>query len=137
VLLGGAVCGSAAYVGVVTLLAHWPSIVRARGTGGAARPLLVAIVTVPLLVAAVVVWTASGPIPRRALVALAAVGFGTAWVLWGLFEQHVLRTFDVAPGSGAAAAWDSLFHGVGVLTAGVGTSLLSAASLGGHPRGIT
>ena len=129
--------GSAAYVAAVTVLAHWPSIVRARGTGGAARPVLVAVVAAPLLLAAVVLWSGSGPVPRRALVALAAVGFGSAWLVWGVLEHHVLHTFDLAAGSGGAAAWDAVFHGVGVLTGGVGTSMLSAESLGGHPRGIT
>jgi len=122
---------------VVTLLARWPSIVRARGSGGAARPLIVAVVAAPLLVGAVVLWTGSAPVPRRALVALGAVGFGAAWLVWGLLEHHVLHTFDLTPGSGGAAAWDGVFHGVGVLTGGVGTSMLSAESLGSHPRGIT
>jgi hypothetical protein len=42
----------------------------------------------------------------------------------------MLRTFDVAHGSGAAE-WDALFHGVGVVTAGLGTSILSAGGATG------
>jgi hypothetical protein len=138
VLLVGAAAGSAAYAGAVTLLAHWPSVVRARGTGGAARPALVAAVAVPAAVAAVGLWWTSrgrgGRLGRRVGVALLCVAFGSAWLAWGLVEQHLLRTFDVAPGSAAAGGWDALFHGVGVLVAGAGTSILSA---GGNRRPVT
>ena len=135
-LLLGAAAGSAVYVAVVSLLARWPHLVRARGGGAAARPLLVAAVAVPAAVVGVVWWRSSrgrrgAPAVRHA-VAFASVGFGAAWVVWGVLEQHLLRTFDVAPGSGSAAAWDSLFHGIGVITAGLGTSILSAGGATGR-----
>jgi hypothetical protein len=62
---------------------------------------------------------------RWMTVALLLVGSGAAWVLWGVLDQHLLRTFDLAPGSAWAGAWDGLFHGVGVMAAGVGTSMIS------------
>ena len=134
-LLLGAAAGSAVYVAAVSLLARWPHLVRARGGGAAARPVLVGAVALPAAVLGVVWWRTSrgrrGAPLRRHAVAFACVGFGAAWVVWGVLEQHVLRTFDVAPGSGSAAAWDSLFHGVGVVTAGLGTSILSAGGATG------
>jgi predicted membrane protein DUF2243 len=126
VLLLGAAAGSAAYAAAVTVLARWPSIVRDRGAGGAARPLLVAAVAVPIAAGGVLLLVSNrGAAPRHA-VATALVGVGAAWVVWGLVEQHLLRTFDVAPRAAAAATWDALFHAVGLVTAGVGTSILSA-----------
>ena len=137
-LLLSAAGGSAVYAAVVSVLARWPSIVRARGAGGAARPFLVTAVTVPVAVAAGALWWLSrgGRLAPRLAVALACVGFGAAWVAWGVVEQHLLRTFDVAPGAGAAG-WDALFHGVGVLTTGLGTSLLSAGGLSGGAGGVS
>jgi len=126
VLLLGAAAGSAAYAAAVTMLARWPSIVRDRGAGGAARPLLVAAVAVPVAVAGVLLLVRDRGAAPRHTVATALVGVGAAWVAWGLVEQHLLRTFDVAPGAAAAATWDALFHAVGLVTAGVGTSILSA-----------
>jgi len=128
VLLLGAAAGSAAYAAAVTVLAHWPSIVRDRGAGGAARPLLVAVVAAPVAVAGVLLMllVRDRGAASRHTVAAALVGVGAAWVAWGLVEQHLLHTFDVAPGAAAAATWDALFHAVGLVTAGVGTSILSA-----------
>jgi hypothetical protein len=133
VLLLAVAAGSAVYAVVVSVLARWPAVVRARGSGGAARPLLIAAVTVPLAVAGMALaWRSRGHRPAtRYVVALSCVGFGAAWVVWGVVEQHLLRTFDVAPGAGAAA-WDALFHGVGVVTAGLGTSILSAGGATGR-----
>ncbi len=126
-LLIGTALGSAAYALVVSVLAHWPSIVRAHGSGGAARPALVAAVAVPLAVAGVVLSaTSRGGAAARNLVAMVWVGVGAAWVAWGLVEQHLLGTFVLAPGAAAAGEWDAMFHAVGLVTAGVGTSLLSA-----------
>jgi hypothetical protein len=135
VLLLGTAAGSAAYAVALSVLARWPSIVRARGTGGAARPALVVAVAVPLAVAGVVLLAASDRAPARTIAAMACVGFGGAWVAWGLLEQHLLRTFDLAPGAAAAGAWDALFHAIGLVVAGVGASLLSAGASTGHPGG--
>ena len=124
-LLAGA-AGSAAYAAVVSVLAQWPSLLRDRGAGGAARPVLVAAVAVPVAVAGAALLVIDRmPAPRNA-VATALVGVGAAWVTWGLLEHHVLRSFDVAPHAAAAGAWDALFHAVGLVTAGIGASLLSA-----------
>ena len=135
-LLAGAAAGSAVYAGAVTVLARWPAVVRARGAGGAARPVVVAAVAAPVAVAALVLWWRSrgsgGRLGRRFGSALLCVAFGAAWVAWGLVEQHLLRTFDVAPGSVGAGGWDALFHGVGVVTAELGASVLSAG--GTHSR---
>jgi len=125
-LLVGAALGSAVYAVVVSVMARWPGVLHARGSGGAARPALVAVVAVPLAIAGVVLFAASRPAPARNLVAMAWVGFGAAWVAWGLVEQHLLGTFVLAPGAAAAGEWDAMFHAVGLVMAGVGTSLLSA-----------
>jgi hypothetical protein len=119
----------------VTALAHWPSIVHARGHGGAARPLLIAAVTFAAVVAATVLRarrraTRDRPRPggasilspdRATVLALVLLGFGGAWSGWGMVDQHLLQAFDLTPGSAWAGAWDGLFHGVGVMTAGIGT----------------
>jgi hypothetical protein len=131
VLLLATAAGSALYAVVVSVLARWPSIVRADGAGGAARPALVSAVAVPLVVAGLALLRASRPVPRRNLAAVALVGTGAAWVAWGLVEQHLLGTFALAPGAFAAGAWDGLFHAVGFVTAGVGASLLSAGGIAG------
>jgi hypothetical protein len=132
VLLLGTAAGSAAYVLAVSVLARWPSIVRARGGGGAARPALVAAVAVPLAVAGVVLLATSPRATARNAAAMACVGFGGAWVAWGLLEQHVLRSFDLAPGAAAAGAWDAMFHAIGLVLAGLGTSLLSTGGVAGR-----
>jgi hypothetical protein len=126
VLLLAAAAGSAAYAAVVSVLAHWPSLLRDRGAGGAARPVLIAAVAVPLAVAGAVLLLVDRMPAQRNAVATALVGVGAAWVAWGLVEQHLLRTFDVAPRAAAAGVWDALFHAVGLVTAGIGASLLSA-----------
>jgi len=87
----------------------------------------------------------SGPAPghprvgpgleRWMTVALVLVGSGAAWVVWGVLDQHLLRTFDLAPGSAWAGAWDGLFHGVGVMAAGVGTSMISQRGWPSDPTG--
>jgi hypothetical protein len=131
VLLAGWIGGSVVYAVAVTGLAHSPSVVRARGSGGAARPVEIGAVTLAAVVVIAVLlagrrggaWPAPGVV-----VALLLVGSGAAWVAWGLVDQHVLRTFDLAPGSVWSGAWDGLFHGVGVMAAGVGTSMLSAGA---------
>jgi len=128
----GAAAGSAAYAAVVSLLARWPSIVRAKGSGGAARPVLVAAVAVPLAVVGVALLLGARADRTRRGAAVALVGVGAAWVAWGLVEQHLLRTFVLTPNAAGADAWDALFHGVGLLTAGVGTSLLSAGGNAGR-----
>ena len=125
-LLLGTAVGSGVYATVVSVLARWPAIVRARGAGGAARPLLVTLVAVPLALAGVALLATSRGAPARNLVAMAWVGFGAAWVAWGLVEQHLLGTFVLAPGAAAAGEWDAIFHAVGLAMAGAGTSLLSA-----------
>jgi hypothetical protein len=129
VVLVGVVIGSACYVAAVTGLAHWPDVIRRRGAASPAEPLLVAVVAAVAAVAA-----AAGRSRRSKgtpglehwmTVALLLVGSGGAWVVWGVLDQHLLRTFDLTPGSAWAGAWDGLFHGVGVMAAGVGTSLIS------------
>jgi hypothetical protein len=135
VLLLGTAVGSAVYAIAVSVMARWPSIVRERGSGGAARPVLVAAVAVPLAVAGLVLlvraraWATPGA-RARAFAAVACVGFGGAWVAWGLVEQHLLRSFDLAPGAAASGAWDALFHAAGLLVAGLGTALMSAEGSG-------
>ncbi|HEY2428964.1 MAG TPA: hypothetical protein VGI06_08550 [Acidimicrobiales bacterium] len=127
-VLSGWVVGSAAYGVAVSLLARWPAAVRSRGHGGAARPGELATATAVVVVGAVLLLAGRPRRPAvglRAAVALGLLGFGAAWVAWGLVDQHVLRTFDLAVGSPWAGAWDGLFHGVGVMAAGVGTSLLT------------
>jgi hypothetical protein len=128
-LLGGWVGGSVAYALVVIWLARWPAAVRARGRGGAARPLELATVAAIAVVAVVVLLIAgrgrAWPAPRTGA-ALVLVASGAAWVAWGLLDQHVLRTFQLAPGSVWSGAWDGVFHGVGVTAAGVGVSMLGA-----------
>jgi len=129
VVLVGVVIGSLCYVGAVTGLAHWPSVIRRRGAASPAQPLLVAVVVAAAGVAAAAVRArrprGGGELERWMTVALLLVGSGAAWVVWGVLDQHLLRTFDLAPGSAWAGAWDGLFHGVGVMAAGVGTSLIS------------
>jgi len=142
VLLLGAAAGSAVYVVALSVMAHWPSIVRARGTGGAARPAVVAPAAAALGIAGLVVLLTShrGAHPvgagltgsARNITGVACVGFGAAWVVWGLVEQHLFRTFDLAPGAATAGAWDALFHAVGFVAAGVGTTLLSAGGVPGR-----
>jgi hypothetical protein len=134
VLLAGWVVGSGAYAVAVTWLARWPAAVRARGRGGAARPLELAAVASVAVVAIVVLLVAgrgrAWPAPGTGT-ALVLVASGAAWVTWGLLDQHVLRTFDLAPGSVWSGAWDGVFHGVGVTAAGVGVSMLGAGRPGG------
>jgi hypothetical protein len=97
---------------------------------------VVAAFAAPVALAALGLWWRSkgsrGRLGRRFGSALLCVAFGAAWVAWGLVEQHLLRTFDVAPGSVGAGGWDALFHGVGIVTAGLGASVLSAGGM--HSR---
>ncbi len=138
VLLLGTAAGSAVYAAAVSVLARWPSVVRARGAGGAARPALVAAMAVPLALAGLVLWVRARGLPARGrplrnAAAMACVGSGGAWVAWGLVEQHLLRSFDLAPGAAAAGAWDALFHAAGLLVAGVGTALMTAEGTATSP----
>ncbi len=122
-VLGGLAAGSVAYAAFVSALAHWPSVVRARGHGGAARPALVAVFVVVVVAGAVLTRGGDG-LPGPVRVAMWLVGAGTAWVAWGLLDQHLLGTFDLAPGSAWEGAWDALFHGIGAVAAGVGVSMV-------------
>jgi len=128
-VLLGIVIGSACYVAAVTGLAHWPSIIRRRGDRSPAEPVLVAVVAAIAAIAAVVLRSGRAEhrpgLARWMTVALLLIGSGAAWVVWGVLDQHLLRTFDLTPGSAWAGAWDGLFHGVGVMAAGAGTSLIS------------
>jgi len=126
--LVGVALGSVAYGIVVTTLSRWPAAIHTRGHGGAARPVWIAAFLVVVVMVALVDRSQPGlraSTDRRTRVALVLVGFGAAWVAWGLVEQHLLQTFILDPDSPWSGAWDGLFHGIGVLTAGVGTSMIS------------
>ena len=125
-VLGGLALGSVAYVAALAWLARWHAVVRGRG-GSASHPGVV------LMVALVCAIGSSGlrgrRSPARLQVAMVMIGSGVAWVVWGLIEQHVLRTFVLAPGSPWAGVWDGLFHGAGLIVAAIGTAMAGAGDV--------
>ena len=68
----------------------------------AARSLIVAVLAIDALIR-----TSAG---QTGGAGAALMGAGTAWLVLGLVDMHVLRLLDVAHGS---PVWDGVFHGLG------------------------
>jgi hypothetical protein len=115
----GAVIGTIAYELALRLLTAWNVAVWHHGRDPARDIALWA------ATAAVVVLTVAAyrrrptTIARRAAVAGMLLGGGAAWVGWGLFDQHVLKLFEISPSSNPIL-WDTVWHGAGAVVAGIG-----------------